>query len=1118
MHQPRVFFLAVLFLHLTVAISLAQESTRQPAPRVKDAPEVVSNEVLIKLKPGSRPIQSRIQSDAFRITPQTAQTESLPASIRQIQDKHQIQAIEKINKRALPSDQTRIKDLDTVYTVRFSESEVPLAEVIKQFNQDPAIEAAYPNHIFTLTQVPNDPYYLDQYPDNISNRLPIWNPLHDYQWNLKTISMQAVWDLDLPEVKVAVIDSGIDYTHPELGNCTLEMVNTGQCPKVLPGIDLINNDNDPMDDNNHGTHVSGIIAALTNNNLGIAGMSQNARIIPIKVFDPQGRSYEDDILAAINEAVLRGAKVINASWGGPGTSPILEAAFRSAYEQGVTIVTAAGNNTFDTSTFYPASFTCKTPADPKRDCTITVGATDTREVRASYSNWGADLDVSAPGGLDNEVLSLKSASGLADNNASYGYLRAAGTSMAAPHVSALAAIVLGAHPEFTPQQVYNSIVNATRDLGDPGFDALYGAGIINVDETVLTPNTNDVLEARISYPYPNFLTSPQFELRGSSFGPQFDHYIVEYAQQDATNWTTNGVTLLNNGRTPIIHGNLVSVNLPSIASGTYNFRLTTFAKDGTTSHSIQPVAIDFQVKPGFPIEFGSSLEQKTVFADVNQDGVDELIFTNGTHGMIDVLTKNGFSLPGWPKFTGELESNGYQPNFITVSDFDPSYPGLEIIVPVSYSGMGNQLIIFHADGTSVPNWSINDWTPSEYVGLTTNVSTTIINNQAVIIYAEMLPVNTSQPMRIHMYNIQRQELPGWPVELPMVSAGERNDFFILSPPHTADMNRDGSPEIVVVYNLNKLKIYSATGQLQADITLPPSELIGETFGEYVQIADVTGDTNLEIVGVADISEDSLDPRTGKIYVWDHLGNNASPAWPVTVVLPTEFPPPARTQSLSVGDFNHDGRTDIFITATGNSYSGGMYYVFDGSAQVLPGFPFRGSHVIDDAINLTQIDNNHFWLNTSFDEVYMFIYNPFTATINKLSQFDKAFKLFPDMLQAFAGSPAIGQFDSDPELELSVNVQYGISSSSGQTYLYVFDLPIVPKQLDWPQYFQNHERTGALINLTINFDINGDGSVNLADLKELIGRLFDHETGIDFNLDGVSSAFDFAVFRNYLLTN
>src|SRR3989344_594905 len=119
MHQPRVFFLAVLFLHLTVAISLAQESTRQPSPRVKDAPEGWSNEVLIKLKPGSRPIQSRIQSDAFRITPQTAQTDSLPASVRQIQDKHQIQAIEKINKRALPSDQTRIKDLDTVYTVRF---------------------------------------------------------------------------------------------------------------------------------------------------------------------------------------------------------------------------------------------------------------------------------------------------------------------------------------------------------------------------------------------------------------------------------------------------------------------------------------------------------------------------------------------------------------------------------------------------------------------------------------------------------------------------------------------------------------------------------------------------------------------------------------------------------------------------------------------------------------------------------------------------------------------------------------------------------------------------------------------------------------------------------------
>jgi hypothetical protein len=290
---------------------------------------------------------------------------------------------------------------------------------------------------------------------------------------------------------VAIIDSGVDYTHEEFGLCTLEQVNIGDCPKILPGYNFLLNTNDPMDDNGHGTHVGGVIAAISNNGVGIAGIANpEVKLIAYKTFDKSGNAFVTNIVAAIERSIQDGVRVINASFGIEANSETLKDAVRYAYENNVVFVAAAGNDNVDVSRFSPAKITCATQANPNIDCVITVAATQESDQKAVYSNWGDLIDVSAPGGSDYPDFSILSLKGktidpvLGVVVVNQHYLRLSGTSMATPHVSAVASMILSKAPSMSNDEVRQKILDSVDDLGDPGKDIYFGYGRLNADKSL----------------------------------------------------------------------------------------------------------------------------------------------------------------------------------------------------------------------------------------------------------------------------------------------------------------------------------------------------------------------------------------------------------------------------------------------------------------------------------------------------------------------------------------------------------------------------------------------------------------------------------------------------------
>jgi subtilisin family serine protease len=323
------------------------------------------------------------------------------------------------------------------------------------------------------------------------------DPCAGRQWGLPAIKAPQAWSTTRGTgVTVAVIDTGVDLRHPDLrGRLVLR-----------PGSDLTRNTasrcsfQKPVawarrsvavarDDNGHGTHVAGIVAAATSNRRGVAGVAPGARVLPVKVLDRNGSGTDRAVARGICFAVRNGAKVINLSLGedpissvivsGRGTDTNLAVSF--AHARGVTVVIAAGNESF------PA---CDFPASHAK--ALCVGAVDRRGLRARYSNFGTAVGVVAPGGGgglsecgdDEEIWSTIAPRAERDCGQD-GYEALAGTSMAAPHVAGVAALVIARFPRrASPAFVHERLKSTADDLGIPGVDPFYGYGRVNAQRAV----------------------------------------------------------------------------------------------------------------------------------------------------------------------------------------------------------------------------------------------------------------------------------------------------------------------------------------------------------------------------------------------------------------------------------------------------------------------------------------------------------------------------------------------------------------------------------------------------------------------------------------------------------
>jgi thermitase len=265
------------------------------------------------------------------------------------------------------------------------------------------------------------------------------------QWGPRKIGAEYAWSTERGEssVLIAVVDTGINYTHPDMSNY------------ISGGYDWVNGDDDPDDDHGHGTHCAGIAAATIDNTLGIAGISQS-RIMAEKVLDSRGSGTSSITAAAICHAADNGADVISMSLGADGPSQIVEEACRYAWEKGCVLVAASGNDGA-TRVIYPAAY----------DTVIAVGSVGETGTRSSFSNYGTNLDLVAPG---ESILSTMPGN-------TYGLK--SGTSMACPHVSGVAALLLSRYPSMSNLEVRNRLVETADDLGATGKDTQHGYGLVN---------------------------------------------------------------------------------------------------------------------------------------------------------------------------------------------------------------------------------------------------------------------------------------------------------------------------------------------------------------------------------------------------------------------------------------------------------------------------------------------------------------------------------------------------------------------------------------------------------------------------------------------------------------
>jgi len=326
-------------------------------------------------------------------------------------------------------------------------------------------------------------------------------------WGIEKIRAPQVHESDNKGtgVNVAIIDTGIYHTHPDL------------IDNYKGGYDFVNNDDDPMDDNGHGTHCAGIIAAI-DNEIGVIGVAPEANLYALKILDSTGSGSSSDLIAAIEWAIdthkdtdqSNNIQIISMSLGSNlGDLSLQGECSKAYYDYGILLVAAAGNDgkasgvgdTVD----YPAAYSS----------VIAVAATDSTDKRASFSSTGPAVELAAPG-----VNIFSTYLG--------GYASASGTSMACPHVAGTAALVLYANPSFTNDDIREKLKQTATDLGTSGWDTLYGFGRVNAEAAAIVsaPDENTPPVAEANGPYSVTVENPVYFSSEGSYDP--DGSVVAY--------------------------------------------------------------------------------------------------------------------------------------------------------------------------------------------------------------------------------------------------------------------------------------------------------------------------------------------------------------------------------------------------------------------------------------------------------------------------------------------------------------------------------------------------------------------------------------------------------------
>ncbi len=496
------------------------------------------------------------------------------------------------------------------------------------------IEYFQPNYLNSFYIAPNDPEYYNQLTEFENCNIP-------QAWNYTTGN---------PNIVIGVIDSGIYFDHPDLQ--TNIYINENEIPD--DGIDNDNNgyiddwrgwdfvdapelynigvgdyleqDNDPTDEISHGTHVSGIIAADTNNNAGIAGITWNNKIMVIragfKTVDGFGYLQDDDAASGVIYAADMGADVINLSWGDINYSPIIADACNYAYQKGTIIIASAGNegSSSEHLVTYPARLTC----------TIAVGSIDNDLTLSSFSSYGPQLDIVAPG---SQILSTYKPD--SENL----YYQLSGTSMSGPFVAASLGLLLSVEPNLNFEEARNRLLTSCTDLGDAGFDNTYGYGLLNTYE-LLTNNISSIVE--ITSPLDNSGYNDSFDIIGTVTAQNLWRYSVKYTSvpmPTSEDWQDVGENSYY--YEPVEDGILAHFEINDyLNSGTYQIKVEAVTHSNQHYSSCITVHID-QSPPEFRGEYAAIMKR---YKSEIPEYYLQAVFNEKVHVELNIPPSNNYEL------------------------------------------------------------------------------------------------------------------------------------------------------------------------------------------------------------------------------------------------------------------------------------------------------------------------------------------------------------------------------------------------------------------------------------------------------------------------------------------
>jgi len=998
---------SILLLLLFLLSSIVSADTQQITEKffnLRSSSDFVPGEVIVKFKSSFNPAGS---SSVTGIS-----------SVDSLNYRFSVSSIKKIS-------ESNHETLSGVYKLTFPH-EVNITDIVYEYSNNPFVEYAEPNYFARIFVIPNDANYSSQ-------------------WAHEKIGSESAWDIERGNegVVIAIIDSGVDWDHPDLAaniwNNTGEVVdgidNDGNgyiddirgwdfvntTENCTEGEDCVGEDNNPMDFNGHGTHCSGIAAAVSNNSEGIAGVCWYCKIMPLKAGYDNLLEYVDTAEALVY-AADNGADVVSMSWGGFYRSSLIQDSIEYARNKGVVLVAAAGNDGMNIKS-YPASY----------DNVLSVAASGEDDARKTWSNFGSSVDVLAPGG---SILSTL----FNDSYASW-----SGTSMATPHVAGLAGLILSKNQSFSPIEVRTILRSTTDQINETRH---VGTGRINASQA-LNVNKTCLAEFNSSIDGAFFTDESSLTVFGTANCTSFGNYSLWFGEGIyPNNWT-----LVINSTTLVVDGTIGLLNITDFETGWYTLKLVSI--DGWGNQGVDMAVFHKQnfempggMQEGWPITVNASIPSSVTTGDIDGDDTPELL-AYARNGFLHVWHANGTVVNGWPVFTGEL--NNYSNALLHLTSSSPVLDDIDNdgITDIIQAGLDGKVYVFQPNGSLKSGWPVEVYSYEDHC-ISAEPVVDDVNGDG---YADIILLHLGNAF---IYNYSGHLLDGFPLGK---SGSHWMDFG--SSPAVADIDGNTFKEFVFGRNTGELingtwwnysLIIDAVNYDGSDLQDFPfvvnSTRVETSTYSSPALGDLDQDGFLEIV---------ISSRDNKLYVIDNQGST-KPGWPVNVSYLADGDP-------ILADFDADGNLEIVVGHLGGFDGDGLLKfhvsIYYQNGTIYPNWPVNvsmdlagsfGPAIIGPVVG--DVDGD-----SSADIIGIIEYPDFSLnpayTLTKIYAWNITGDVLPGWpleIPPVQSSPVVADIDNDGDVEV-------IFAPQNQVYVMDLNASYNPKTMYWPMFHQNNQNTG-----------------------------------------------------------